>query len=143
MEDLLAFLKEHHLPIPAELATTPIRVLIVDDEPGITQMLSRAVKTAHPEFEVLEANDGFRAGAMVATLKPDVVILDLRMPGIDGFEVCRLIKSNETMKSCEILAMTAHPSAENERRIVDCGARVCLSKPLDLPRLLKEIEASI
>ena len=142
-EDLLAFLKEHRMPIPPELATPPIRVLIVDDEPAVTQLVARAVKAAHPEFEVLEANDGFGAGTIVATLKPEVVILDLRMPGMDGFEVCRLIKSNETMKNCEVLAMTAYPSPQNERRILDCGARVCFSKPLDLPRLLKQIEASV
>ncbi len=76
-EDLLVFMKEHRMPIPPELATTPVRVLIVDDERAVTQLLARALKGAHPEFEVIEANDGFAAGTVVATVRPDVVLLDL------------------------------------------------------------------
>ncbi len=131
------------MPIPQELATTPVRVLIVDDEAGVRQLLAKAIKASHPEYEVLEAHDGFKAGTLLATLRPEVVLLDLRMPGMDGFEVCRLIKSNEIMKGCEVLAMTAYPSDDNEKRILDCGARLCLAKPLDLAKMIKEVEASI
>jgi CheY-like chemotaxis protein len=142
-EDLLRFLREHRMPIPAELDAPPIRVLVVDDEPAVAQLVARAVRSAHNDFEVVEANDGFRAGTVVATLRPDVVILDLRMPGMDGFEVCKLIKSQEQTKHAEIIAMTAYPSPENESRILECGAKVCLSKPLDFDRLLQEIEAVV
>lgn len=143
VDDLLVFLREHKMPVPAELKSTPIRILIVDDEPSISGMIAKHVKKAYPEYEVLEANDGFRAGSMVATHKPDVVVLDLRMPGMDGYEVCRLIKSQEASRHVEVLAMTAYPSEENQQRIVDCGARVLLSKPLDIPRLLQEIATSL
>ena len=142
-EDLLRFLREHKMPVPSELATTPIRVLIVDDEAPVTQMVASAVRTAHPDYEVIEANDGFRAGAIIASQQPDVVILDLRMPGMDGYDVCGLIKSQDATKHAEVLAMTAYPSPESGKRIRECGARVCLSKPLDLDELLREVEASL
>jgi len=141
--DLVDFLRQHKMPIPPELAPVPNRVLIVDDEPAITQLLARAIKAAMPDFEVMEAHDGFRAGTVIATMKPDVVILDLRMPGIDGYEVCRQIKSQDGTKLVEVIAMTAYPSPENEKRILDCGARTCLSKPLNLEAVLKEVQASI
>ena len=143
VEDLLRFLREHKIPIPAGLETQPVRVLVVDDEPAITKVIAHAVKKAHPDYEVLEANDGFHAGSMVATHRPDVVILDLRMPGMDGFEVCRLIKSQEATKHAEVLAMTAYPSAEAEKTILECGARACLNKPLDMDRLLREVAISL
>jgi excisionase family DNA binding protein len=142
-EDLLAFLREHKMPIPPELDHTPTRVLIVDDEAAITQLIARAIRSAMPECEVVEAHDGFRAGTVIATLRPDVVILDLRMPGMDGYEVCRLIKSQETTRHAEVLAMTAFPSPDSEKKIVDCGARVCLSKPLSIETLLQEVRASL
>ncbi|MDY6914564.1 MAG: response regulator [Planctomycetota bacterium] len=143
LEDLANFLREQNMPIPPELDSGPVRILIVDDEPAVTQLVARAVKAAHPEFETAEAHDGFQAGTMLGTLEPDVVILDLRMPGMDGYEVCRLIKSQEKTKHAAVLAITAYPSPENEEQILACGARICLNKPLDLDQLLKEVEKSV
>jgi CheY-like chemotaxis protein len=142
-DDLVTFLRKHKMPIPAELDSVPSRVVIVDDEPAITRLIAWAIKAALPECEVVEAHDGFRAGTIVATLKPNVIILDLRMPGMDGYEVCRLIKTQESTRQAEVLAMTAYPSPENVQRIIDCGARACLAKPLNMEALLTEVRASL
>ena len=142
-DDLVSFLREHKMPLPDGMALAGTSVLVVDDEPAIAQLVSRAVKAAHPDFEVHTANDGFSAGTIVASLKPDVVILDLRMPGMDGFDVCKFIKNSHDSKHAEIIAMTAYPSPENQQRILDCGARTCLSKPLDMDQLLSEVSAAI
>ncbi len=143
LDDLVRFLREHKMPVPPELGAAPNRVVIVDDEPAITQLIAWAIKSALPDCEVVEAHDGFRAGTIVATLKPNVVILDLRMPGMDGYEVCRLIKSQESTCQADVLAMTAYPSPENIAKIKECGARICLSKPLNMEMLLEEIKASL
>ena len=143
VEDLVQFLREHKMPIPAELDTIPVRILIVDDEAAITQLVARALSATHPDYEIHEAHDGFRAGTLIATLKPDVVILDLRMPGMDGYEVCRLIKSQDATRHAEVIAMTAYPSPENHQQIIDCGARVCIAKPLDMAQLLHEVDVSL
>jgi CheY-like chemotaxis protein len=142
-EDLVVFLREHKMPMPEGLETIPNRILIVDDEPAVTQLIAKAVRKAIPECEVVEAHDGFGAGTIIATLKPDVVILDLRMPGMDGYEVCQLIKSQESTKHAEVLAITAYPSPESEQQILDCGARACFNKPLDMEALLGEVQASL
>jgi len=141
--DLLDFLREHEMPVPVQLETKPTRVVVVDDEPAMTQMISKAIRAQHPDFEVAEAHDGFRAGAIVATLKPDVVILDLRMPGMDGFEVCQMIKSQEATRRATVIAVTAYPSEESNQRILSCGAKTCLPKPLDLDELVSEVEGAI
>lgn len=142
-EDLVRFLREHKMPVPKELHSAPVRVLIVDDEPAVTQLVRRAIESRHPEYEVTEAHDGFTAGTVVATLKPDVVVLDLRMPGMDGYEVCRLIKSQEVTRHAEVVAMTAYPSPEGEQRILSCGARICMTKPLDIAELMKHVEECV
>jgi len=142
-EDLLAFLREHKMPIPKQLRASPVRVVVVDDEPDMASMMARAIGAAHPEYEIAEANDGFQAGALIATACPDVVVLDLRMPGMDGFEVCRMIKSREDTSRAAVIAVTAYPSEESEREILECGASLCLNKPLDLPALVAQVEAAV
>lgn len=141
-DDLVRFLHEHSMPVPRELDDTPNRILVVDDEPAVAQVVARAIREAFPHTEVLEAHDGFQAGTMLVTYKPDLVLLDLRMPGMDGYEVCRMIRSQQATAHTEIVAMTAFPSPEAEKEILNCGARLCLSKPLDMPRLLAEVAAS-
>ena len=116
---------------------------MVDDEPAVTEMIARAIRSEHPDYEVAEAHDGFKAGSIIATLKPDVVILDLRMPGMDGFEVCKSIKSEQATRHSTVIAVTAYDSEENTRRIMDCGAAACLPKPLDLSELLRRVEAAV
>jgi CheY-like chemotaxis protein len=143
VEDLICFLRNHKMPIPEELRNSPVRILVVDDEPTVTQMISQAIRSAHEEYEVIEAHDGFRAGTLAATLRPEVVILDLQMPGMDGYDICRLIKSHENTRHTEILAMTANPSPEDEKRVIECGARACLRKPLDMTALSSAVEAAL
>ena len=131
------------MPMPAELEAPKVRVLVVDDEPALTQMITRALNASAPQYEVHEAHDGFRAGQIMATLKPDVVLLDLRMPGVDGFEVCKLIKSQELTRHAAVLAMTAFPSPDSERRIRECGAEAFFTKPLDIDKLLATIQEAV
>ncbi len=143
VDDLVRFLREHKMPVPNELDVPPARILVVDDEPALCQMIARTLRLANPDYEVIEAPDGFRAGQIVATQKPDVVILDLRMPGMDGFEVCRVIKSQEETRHAIVLAMTAFPSPESERRIRECGADAYFAKPLEMDELLAAVQTAV
>ena len=143
LDDLLEFLREHKMPIPPELGEAPVKILVVDDEQAITKLIVRAIKMQHSDYEVVEAHDGFQAGTLIATMHPDVVILDLRMPGMDGYEVCRMIKGQDATKHAQVIAVTAFPSPESEERIRACGARVCFAKPLDMDLLLAEIAQSL
>ncbi len=143
VEDLVEFLNEHKMPIPGRLAQSAVRIVVIDDEPEVTKMIARAIKAAEPDYEVVEVHDSFRAGTVVATLKPDVVILDLRMPGIDGFDVCRAIKSQEDTRGTTVIGITAFASEENCQQILDCGAKMCLTKPLDLDELVENIRSVV
>jgi excisionase family DNA binding protein len=143
--DLRAFLAQHNMPVPPEVATEdgPVRVVVVDDEPELAHLVSRAILAEHPDYQVVEAYDGFQAGTVISTHKPHVVILDLKMPGIDGFEVCRMIKTNEATKHATVIGITAYPSAENQDRILNAGAKMCLEKPLDLAELVRHVVEAV
>jgi CheY-like chemotaxis protein len=118
-------------------------VLIVDDDADIRQLIAAEIEAEHPEYEILEAHNGFAAGERIGSARPDVVILDLRMPGLDGYEVCRWIKSSPEIMDTGVIAITAYPSPGAEKHIIECGARTCLSKPLDMALLLQEVDAVI
>ena len=88
------------------------------------------------------ASDGFEAGQQVATFRPDVIFLDLRLPGLDGFEVCRRIKSNPMTEHIKIIAMTGYYEGDVAQRVVELGAALLLQKPFtpdDLRRALAKV----
>ena len=141
--DLLDFVQSHNLPIPPELTGTTSRILIVDDEPDVAKWIARVVQEHYPDYEVKEANDGFAAGEIVGSWQPDVVLLDLRMPGLDGYEVCQRIKSRPESKDIEVVAITGDDSPQATNRILECGAVACLVKPLDIDQLIAKISQAI
>jgi excisionase family DNA binding protein len=142
-EDLIAFIRRQGLPIPPELNHGAPRVLVVDDEASVARLIATEIKARHPDFEVAEAYDGFSAGETVAAWEPDLVILDLRMPGMDGYEVCRRIKSRPETQKTEVIATTGYFTPEAAEQILACGARTCLAKPLDMAGLLRAVENTL
>ena len=128
--DLLAFLRERKLPIPDEMRPArPTQVLVVDDEPQVLRVIRRTLAKIDPKIEVHEALDGFEAGSKAAQLVPDVVVLDLKLPGIDGLKVCRMIRSDPRLKGMKILAISGQDPAEFESRSLKAGADYFLAKP--------------
>lgn len=141
-KNLVIFLKKHKLAIPKELQTAT-KILVVDDEASVAEWITQEIMTANSDFKVLHASDGYSAGEIVASSLPDVVILDLRMPGLDGFDVCQRIKSSKKTQHISVIAITAHHSEEAKARILECGARAYFTKPLDITLLIKEIESAL
>jgi CheY-like chemotaxis protein len=142
-EDLLDFLHRQKLPIPKELLPSKPGILIVDDELAVTAWVAEEITADFPDCQVYQAHDGYSAGEMVTAIKPSAVVLDLQMPGMDGYEVCKRIKSSEDTRHIVVIAMTAHHSPKVEKRILECGAKICLSKPLDRLALAKEVADAI
>jgi excisionase family DNA binding protein len=132
-EDLVRFMRDSGIPLPDELreGSGRAKVLIVDDEASIRDVLAEHMTTRSRPFEVMTAADGFEAGRLVATFHPDVVLLDLRMPGIDGFQVCRAIKDDPGSAGAVVIAMTGYHTPETETRVLECGAIRCFAKPLE------------
>jgi CheY-like chemotaxis protein len=114
------------------------RVAVVDDEQDVRDLVVDTLKDRHP-FDIQVAQDGFSAGKLLAEFVPDLVVLDLMLPGLDGFEVCRQIRKDPELKDTKIIAVTGYDTAENVRRIMEAGANVCLAKPLEPAQILKAV----
>ncbi len=91
------------------------------------------------KFEIETAGDGYEALIKVGHFHPDLLVLDIRMPRIDGFEVCRRLRGDSAMSSIRILAITAYGRDEMER-VIESGADNCLAKPVRLKEFQKNVE---
>ncbi|MDP2963585.1 MAG: response regulator [Sulfurimicrobium sp.] len=116
--------------------TSPIQIMIVDDDPFISEVLQEFLSNLKVPVAVEIANNGFEAGRKLAAIMPDIILLDLMMPGMDGFDVCRRVKNDPDSSGIRVIAMTGYPTGDNIRRILSAGAEACLSKPLDHAELL-------
>jgi chemotaxis signal transduction protein/CheY-like chemotaxis protein len=92
--------------------------------------------TARPDLRLLLAQDGFRAGELVARERPETVLLDIYLPGVDGFEVCRRVKSSPETKDTLVIAMSANNTPDVRDTVLQAGAAAFLPKPVDFARLL-------
>src|SRR5690606_28483447 len=85
-DDLLRFLRDNSIPIHEDLDNSGMKVLVVDDEKAVISVIRRFLERSNRPFQIEVAMDGFDAGRQVVTFRPHIVFLDLRLPGIDGFE---------------------------------------------------------
>lgn len=123
--------------VPQANATgRPERVLIVDDDTQVSRLVSELIRVRAPDVSFEVANDGFEAGAKVESFRPHALVLDLMMPGMDGFEVCKRLRARPTLSHIRIIALTGSHTPENVARILEAGANACLSKPFDSEELL-------
>lgn len=137
--DVEAFARENNVVIPTGRHRA-VRILIVDDDENLLGFLSKLFADV-PEAEVVveTASSGFEGGLKVQSLKPDVFLLDLMMPGMNGFEVCKRIKQDPVTADIRVVAMTGFPTRENVDRILAAGAEACFPKPLQISALLDHL----
>ena len=131
--DLIAFLKEHDMPVPRELAGTPFQLLIIDDEKLVLDALKRALRP-YP-VEVHTSSNGVEGVLLASELKPDGILVDLNMPDLDGLAFCRAVRVREALKGVKLATMTAQHSKQNYDTSLKAGAMSCLTKPVDLADL--------
>ena len=109
--------------------TTAFRILIVDDDPGNIHVLEKALSDT---YEIMSVTNGFDAINFVAQLQPDLILLDVMMPEISGYDVCRIIKENEQNADLPILFLTALDTTEAEKLGLNVGGIDFLLKPVNL-----------
>ena len=139
-KNLEAFMEKQGIPIPkTEKTGTRKRILVVDDDPIIVETIVLSLEEDAFDYEVISASDGFEAGLQVNHFKPHLLILDIMMPDIKGYEVCKKVKSNPETKNTKIIVLSAYLDEEKFKQMKENGADVCFSKPLPLPQLKEEV----
>ncbi len=113
------------------------KVTIVDDDRDTREMLTLALELEG--FEVGQAANGLRLISAMHVDRPDVILLDVMMSWIDGFELCRAIKKNPTFSDIPVIFVSARKSQEDERAGLAAGALDYFTKPIDMDRLIRRI----
>ena len=113
------------------------KILLVEDNEMNRDMLSR--RLARNGFEVVMAVDGGQGVAMAASEKPDLILMDMSLPVIDGWEATRRVKADAATRTIPVIALTAHALVEDRERATAAGCDDFDTKPVELPRLLDKI----
>lgn len=115
------------------------RILLVEDNEMNRDMLSR--RLVRNGYEVVVAVDGQQGVDMAASERPDLILMDMSLPIIDGWEAARQIKANDATRQIPVIALTAHAMAGDREKAMEMGCDDYDTKPVELPRLLGKIVA--
>jgi two-component system cell cycle response regulator DivK len=113
------------------------KILLVEDNDMNRDMLSR--RLARNGFEVVVAVDGQEGVAMAASARPDLILMDMSLPVLDGWEATRRVKTDPRTAAIPVIALTAHAMRQDEEKALAAGCDSFDTKPVDLPRLLQKI----
>ena len=139
------FLERHNMPIVEDFfkGVEKKKILIADDDIGVIKAYSLLLEN-HFSVEIETASDGYEALIKTGSLQPDILILDIRMPKIDGLEVCRRIREDTTTNmEMKIIAVTAHSETYDRDTVINAGADDYLIKPIEPNTLLEHIDKLI
>ena len=115
------------------------KILIIDDEPTMRELLMETLEKLEDKgVEILIAENGEEGVEIIRTEKPDFIILDVTMPGMNGFEVCDIVKNKLGMKDVYVLMLTASVMGLNKQNYKDVGADIFMTKPFDPDEITKE-----
>jgi len=133
-DQLLSFMRDNQIPTDA-LESGNRKVLVVDDDVELVELLVDVFER-DPRFEVRMANNGFDAGMLVKEFKPDLVVLDVMLPDINGKEVCQRVRSDDTLDSVKIICISGMVEQDKVADLKAAGANDFMQKPFTVDKLL-------
>jgi len=126
---------------PERLArNNDVRILVVDDDRQFRSFILDTLALLLPDAELRYAADGFQAGMVMASFKPDLVLFDYAMPGLNGAAVLHIIRDDSTYRNTQVVAITGLPSEENLYELKKAGAETILQKPISVQEIRLVLE---
>jgi len=145
-KDFKEFLEYNGMPVIDEYFEEERnrRILIADDDKDLVKGIHHLLLSSYAEVEVENVYDGYEALIKAGDFKPDLLLLDIMMPNIDGLEICRRIRSNDSLNpDIKILVITGYSEAYDREKVIEAGANEFMLKPLDTTKLLELLEKLI
>ncbi|MFA6567578.1 MAG: response regulator [Victivallales bacterium] len=140
VDELDKFAERRGLRIPKTLNDSgKIKILVIDDDGAFREFIKDALDV-FSGFELREASDGMQGVLLIGTWQPDLVILDLRMPNMNGIDFCRILRQNEDTEDVKVIITSAHLSPEAKAEILKLSVDVVLEKPVRLGSIVAAVE---
>lgn len=136
-DQLYAFMRDNGIPTDA-LDDGKKKILIVDDDVDLVDLLVDHFER-DGRFEVRSVNNGFGAGMMIKEFQPDMIVLDVMLPDINGMEVCSLVRRDKAMDSVQIICISGMVEADKIQQLRDAGANDFMQKPFDIDNLSQRV----
>ena len=136
-EQLYAFMRDNNIPTDA-LESGKRKILVVDDDEELTELIVEHLQR-DGRFEVRSVNNGFDAGMMVKDYRPDLIVLDVMLPDINGKEVCQRVRSDSTMDDVRIICISGMVESNKIEELKVAGANDFMQKPFEVDRLIERI----
>jgi len=136
-ESLVNFMKSNQIPLDS-LDNGRKRVLVVDDDEAIVEMFTELLER-DGRFEVRTASTGYEAGMLTEQFRPDVMLLDFKLPDINGTAVCRLIRSNPHYEHIKIIAISGVADPDEVEELRGAGADEFIRKPFDITEVISRV----
>lgn len=141
-EDFWTFVRKFRIPVDEEALPAPPgkTVVIADDDPGVRDLITSIIEREVKGCKIRLAADGYEAFYLIGKVKPDLVILDIKMPQLNGLEVCRKIRSQPALREMRILIVTGFTRDFPKEKILEAGADCCMEKPFELDKFTSEVK---
>lgn len=136
-EALISFMKANNIPLD-QLESGRRRVLVVDDDDAIVDMFTELLER-DGRFEYRTASTGYEAGIVTEQFRPDVILLDYKLPDINGTGVCRTIRSNPNFAHMKIIVVSGVADPDEIKELMSCGADEFIRKPFDITEIINRI----
>lgn len=136
-ENLFNFMRDNSIPTDA-LESGRRKALVVDDDANLVELITDVLQR-DGRFEVRSVNNGFEAGMMVKEYHPDLLVLDVMLPDINGREVCQRVRSDSSMDDVKIICVSGMVEQDKIQDLKAAGANDFLQKPFDVDRLMEHI----
>ena len=136
-DQLYAFMRDNGIPTDA-LDSGKRKILVVDDDPDLVELIVDHLER-DGRFEVRSVNNGFQAGMQIKEFRPDLVVLDVMLPDINGKEVCKLVRSEKSMDEVRIICISGMGEPDKIQELRDAGANDFMQKPFDVEALMERI----
>lgn len=140
-DELARFLSQRQVPLPPDLAAPARRILVIENRSAKGRQIRRAIRRRYPEAQVEWVQDVFHAGAAIATLKPDVIVVDPASPGFRALDIPRELRAQPETRHTVVVGLAK--SAKDARRLRQQGLRVCPGRAFRMEDLLREVSESL
>jgi excisionase family DNA binding protein len=140
LSELVPFMKKYDMPVPTDVADPHRHILILDDEPMMTKLIEKGFSKLKDRYLVHISNNPVDALVQVGKKLPDLLVMDLMMPVMDGFQVCQILKSSPATKDMKIVAISGRKLTATQQDFLAKNVDLFLQKPFDMGDLIAAVD---